>query len=76
MKERNIDKYYLVQEYKNQSELEYTINFTCSNKYNINKNIRIYLEYGDIHDKLNEKRLENKFFDKEIFITDLSSIIK
>ena len=76
MKERNIDKYYLVQEYKNQSELEYTINFTCSNKYNINKNIRIYLEYGDIHDKKKKKRLENKFFDKEIFITDLSSIIK
>ena len=69
--------YYLVQEYSNQDELVFELKFSCDNKINMNEYCTFYLEYGDIHEKINDEfdsnNLKNKFFDKSIFITDYSS---
>lgn len=72
--ERNIDYYYIVQEYKWQNELEFIVNFSCTNNININKSISVYLEYGDIHNDIVVENLKNKVFDDEFFKTDLSSL--
>ena len=72
---RNDQYYYFVQEYVGQNTLKFNINFKGFNKVNINKTCKIYLEYGDIHDN-NNKKFRNEFFNKEFFVTDLSSILK
>lgn len=72
--ERNVDYYYIVQEYRWQSELEFIVNFSCTNNININNSISVYLEYGDIHKDIEVKNLKNKVFDDEFFKTDLSSL--
>lgn len=72
---RNDQYYYFVQEYTGQKTLQFNINFKGFNKVNINKNCKMYLEYGDIHEN-NCGNFRNEFFNKEFFITDLSSILK
>lgn len=72
---RNEPYYYFVQEYTGQNTLQFNINFKGFNKLNINKNCKIYLEYGDIHEN-NTQKFRNEFFNEEFFVTDLSSILK
>ena len=71
---RNEQYYYFVQEYTGQDILQFNINFTGYNKININKNCKIYLESGDVHNNFGNFR--NEFFNEDFFVTDLSSILK
>lgn len=72
---RNEQYYYFVQEYTGQDILQFNINFIGYNKVNINKNCKIYLESGDIHNN-GSGNFRNEFFNEDFFVTDLSSIIK
>lgn len=76
-KSRGKNYYFLVQEYKNQNKLEFTLNFSSNNLININDSCKIYLEYGDIHDRIDDSFVcKNKFFDKNFFVTNLNTIFK
>lgn len=72
---RNEQYYYFVQEYTGQNTLKFNINFKGFNKLNINKNCKIYLESGDIHNN-STSNFRNEFFNEEFFVTDLNSILK
>ena len=72
---RNEQYYYFVQEYVGQDILQFNINFKGFNKVNINKNCKMYLESGDIHNN-SYGNFRNEFFNEEFFVTDLSSILK